>query len=246
MRIGVSFNLADMPASLTNYQGMKITRHFGVDYDKDGLPELPNVTSDMRWRSIAPDALIHVSYKDNVEQLNTWLNTLNREVLITWYHEPHGDVDPATYRRNAERMVAIINRHPRRHLVLGNGPIVTRFWLDEGNNPDQFRYKGLTFFGLDPYNGKNMTRYRSSDEMYGRGFDTATRWDVPVVIGEIGAELIPGDTGAGRAMAIRQWAVDARDSGMVTDWVYWNNNLNKLTDPEGDHTLRTLIYTQVE
>ncbi|MEU1762871.1 hypothetical protein [Micromonospora sp. NPDC005652] len=131
---------------LTAYPRVRYMRDFGTDTaDADKLPELP---AHGAGKMASPsDCIVHVSWKDDIEQFAGWLNGLARPVYLTWYHEPMGDVAPATYRAKAARVSQIIAAHRNRRLVLGHGPITTRYWLDEGRgNPTDWWYPGATRF----------------------------------------------------------------------------------------------------
>ena len=246
MRIGVDFLPGDLPANLADYPQLGYHRHFGKDgSDADTLPELPNTRTDARWLSLPPSAVLHVSWKDDVEALNAWLSTVDRNILLTWYHEPMGDVPPTTYRQTATRMVQIIANHPNRARILGNGPILTGWWLEEKRgNPADWWYPGATFFGVDSYKPRAMASYPSGSYMFGRALTFAQSKGVPLVVGELGSELVPGDTGPGRAQALRGWITYLRDTGTCTFVGWWNIGGDRFSaaTPHELATLQTAVH----
>ncbi|MGC4886717.1 hypothetical protein [Micromonospora sp. DT227] len=209
---------------LTTYPRVRYMRDFGKDTDRDKLPELPAHGSG---KMAAPaDCAVHVSWKDNVEQLTGWLDALTRPVYLTWYHEPMGDVAPATYRVTAARVSKIVAAHRNRQLVLGHGPIVTRYWLDEGRgNPTDWWYPGATHYGIDCYSRDTAT-YWGPDRMFGVAFGKvrAALPGVRLLVPEYGLTRTVSDTtGAGRATAIREHVTWLRQQPDVDAVAYWNN-----------------------
>jgi hypothetical protein len=210
---------------VAEYPGIRYMRDFGADSaDADNLPELPPLNAGKFVD--APTAVMHVSWKDDVAQLGGWLDGLSRPVYLTWYHEPMGDVAPATYRATAARVTQIVAAHPRRRYVLGHGPIVTRYWLDEGaGNPTDWGYPGMTHYGIDCYSrdtGSYWTPFRMFGVAFGkvRAAYPGTRLLVP----EYGLVRTTTDsTGAGRAKAMRDHVTWLRQQPNVDAIAYWNN-----------------------
>ncbi|WP_053065547.1 hypothetical protein [Micromonospora sp. RV43] len=210
---------------LGTYPRVRYMRDFGTDgADADRLPELP---AHGAGKMAAPaDCIVHVSWKDDVEQLTGWLNGLTRPVYLTWYHEPMGDVPPATYRTKAARVSQIVASHRNRRLVLGHGPIVTRYWLDEGRgNPTDWWYPGATHYGIDCYS-RDTAAYWGPDRMFGVAFGKV-RKALPkarLLVPEYGLVRTTTDiTGAGRAKAIREHIAWLRQQPDVDAVAYWNN-----------------------
>lgn len=211
---------------LAAYPRVRYMRDFGKDgADGDKLPELPPHTAGKMVAAPA-DCIVHVSWKDDVAELATWLNGLRRPIYLTWHHEPMGDVAPATYRSTAARVAQIVAAHPKRHLVLGHGPIVTRYWLDEGGgNPADWWYPGATHYGIDCYS-RDTTAYWSPARMFGTAF-AKVRTNVPkarLLVPEYGLMRTTADTtGAGRAKAIREHLAWLKQQPDVDAAAYWNN-----------------------
>ncbi|SBT39074.1 glycoside hydrolase family 26 protein [Micromonospora narathiwatensis] len=209
---------------VANYPNIRYMRDYGVDTDGDKLPELPPLNAGKFVD--APSAVMHVSWKDNVEQLSTWLNGLTRPVYLTWYHEPMGDVAPATYRTTAARVSQIVAAHPNRKWVLGHGPIVTRYWLDEGKgNPTDWGYPGMTHYGVDCYS-RDTASYWPASRIFGTAFNKvrAAYPTIRLLVPEYGLVRTTADTtGTGRAQAMRDHVTWLRQQPYVDAIAYWNN-----------------------
>src|SRR5512139_3720017 len=102
MALGATTDLAAMPAMLAALPGCTYTRDYGKDTsaDTDSLTEL--TAHGTGKLALAPDgSVVHVSWKDDVEQLGPWLAAApgNLYYYVTWWHEPQdGDVTAAAYR----------------------------------------------------------------------------------------------------------------------------------------------------
>ncbi|MFI5833226.1 hypothetical protein ACIA5A_06065 [Micromonospora sp. NPDC051300] len=213
---------AEWTAAVANYPGVVYTRDFGA-----GSPTLLTTPGAGKWAALPANAIMHCSWKGDVEYLATWLNSIDRRVYLTWYHEPMGDVVPATYRATAARVTQILANHPRRRWVLGHGPIVTRYWLDEGGgNPADWAYPGMTHYGIDCYS-QDKTAYWPASRMFGVAFGKvrAAYPGIRLWVPEYGLVRATADTsGQGRAQAIRDHAAFIRAQADVDGWAYFNNN----------------------
>lgn len=214
--------------AIVQFPGIKYTRDFGKDgTDTDTLPEITALGTG-KFADLPAGAIMHVSWKDDVEQLSTWLDGLNQYVYLTWYHEPMGDVVPATYQATAVRIPQIVNAHAKKKFVLGNGPIVTRYWLDEGaGNPTDFGYAGMTFYGIDCYmNVPSATAYYDNTKMFTTVFNKvqAAYPGIKLLVPEYGIAKINSDTdGSGRATAIRNHTTYLKNRPDVIAVAYFNN-----------------------
>ena len=214
--------------TVADFPKITYTRDFGTDgADTDTLPELSAVGTG-KFTDLPPGAVMHVSWKDDVEQLSSWLSTVNQYVYITWYHEPMGDVLPADYRTTGARVTQIINGHAKKNWVLGHGPIVTRYWLDEGNgNPADWGYAGMTHYGIDCYqNSPTDTAYYSTMKMFTTVFNKvrAAFPGVRLWVPEYGIAKINSDSsGTGRAAAIRSHVRYLRTLTDVDAVAYYSN-----------------------
>jgi hypothetical protein len=213
---------------VTQYPNLRYTREFGKDGpDTDSLPELPAMNATKFIDSPA-DAVLHVSWKDDVEQLASWLDGLTRPIYLSWFHEPMGDVTPATYRATAARVPQIIAAHPKRRMVLGNGPIVTRYWLDEGGgSPTDWGYPGMTHYGVDAYQDQpTAAAYWAPAKMFGVAFGKirSAYPGIRLWVPEYGITRLNTDTtGAGRAQAIRDQVGWLKTQTDVDAVAYYNN-----------------------
>ncbi|PTA46220.1 hypothetical protein [Micromonospora sp. RP3T] len=224
---------------VADYPDIRYMRDYGTDGpDADALPELPAL--DAGKFVDAPSAVMHVSWKDDVEQLAGWLDGARRPIYLTWYHEPMGDVTPATYRATAARVTQLVAGHPNRRWVLGHGPIVTRYWLDEGGgNPADWAYPGMTHYGVDCFS-RDTAAYWPASRMFGVAFGKvrAACPGVRLLVPEYGLSRTTADTtGAGRAQAVRDHVGWLRQQTDVDAIAYWNNWAEfALGDPPLDAT----------
>lgn len=227
---------------LAAFPGVRYTREFGKDTgDTDSLPELPqHGTGKM---ALGDDVLVHVSWKDDVEQLKPWLDALTRPVLLTWWHEPMGDVTPERYRMTVARVREIIDEHPKRDLVLGHGPIITRAWLMSKNgDPDDWAYDGMTFYGVDCYND-HSTRYRPGDELFAPLDALRRRYPgIDLVVPEYGVERLATDpTGEQRAQVMREhhrYLLQRQEQhGDILAVAWWNIGNDVITGVEPEQTV---------
>jgi hypothetical protein len=242
--LGATAPPAETAASLAAFPAIRYMRDFGDDGpDADALPELPAHNS--LKMTVPSTVTVHVGWKDDVEELSTWMNGLTRPILLTWYHEPMGNISPTAYKATATRMVQIISGHPKRSLILGNGPVATRYWLDEGaGNPDDWAYPGMSFYGVDCYNGWN-DRYRTAAQMFGVVFGKlrAKYPGIKLVIPEYAAERATTDpSGQGRAQMMRDHVAYLRAQPDVLACAWWNKGGDKITGLEPEQsTWRQLL-----
>lgn len=226
-------------AAVTDYPGIKYTRDFGV-----GSPTSLSTQTQGKWPALPADATMHVSWKGNVESLSTWLTSLTVPVYLSWYHEPEGDITAATFRSTCTRMVEIVNAHPNKNLILGNGPILTRFNLDEENvNPADWGYPGMTHYGVDCYQDQPTAgAYWLPSKMFDVSFNKilAVYPGIRFWVPEFGITKLNSDsTGSGRAAAIETHVNYLKNRGDVDAAAYFNNQAQFAkyaftpTSPEG-------------
>ena len=224
----------DTAATVKAFPGIRYMRDFGKDTgDPDSLPELPPHGAG-KWLAKPPGCLLHVSWKDDPEQLGPWLDGLAEDIYLTWWHEPMGDMDPAAYRTAGERVAHIIAAHPNGRRVLRHGPIVTRYWLaSKGGDPLDWWYPGASMYGVDVYNDSKV-RYREPDELFGIPFAIIRRIlpGVPLVVPEFGLALIDGDTGAGRAAVMARHADWLRGQPDLLAVGWWDIGGNRICGRE--------------
>lgn len=195
-------------------------RDFGAKINGESLPSLTDHGTG-KLADMPLTCIPHVSWKTDVMRLGPWLDGLTRPVYLTWYHEPMGDVSPATYRNTASKITTILAGHPNAHLVLGHGPIITRYWLDEGKgDPMDWWYPGANIYGIDWY--EPNTSYKGAPAL--RAALDKVRTALPgvrVLVPEYG--LFPG---AGRADAIERDVQWFRAEG-IEAVAYWNSYTTK-------------------
>ena len=181
--------------------GARYTRDYGT---RDGANLTVHGTGKLAL--MPAGSIVHVSWKGDVNQLDEWLRHAPGHLLyyVTWYHEPADNMDHVEHMTSASLVPAIIDASPMRHLVLGNGPCLTRWnLLGQSIDPALWLYPGATHLFADTYN-QNSTRYLSPEEQFGPIAEAAralgVRWGVP----EYGMRLLAADTtGSGRAATIR-------------------------------------------
>lgn len=224
--LGMSAALPDTALTLAEFPGIRYMREFGT-------PE--NLTPQRSGKSGlagAENIVFHNSWKGDPELLKSYMDTATRPFFWTFHHEPMGDLTPVAYRTAAARAAQIAAAHPKKVLCLGNGPILTRYWLHQaGGNPADWWYDGATFVGVDAYNG-STTRYRTAEEMFGATAAFARSKGVPWMVPELGIERISGDSGAGRAQAMRDHIAWIRQQPDCLAVAWWNKGGNRITGVE--------------
>lgn len=246
--LGMTAQPGDTVLTFSTFAHIGYFRDFGKDgSDPDTLPEL-TAHGTGKLAQAPAGCVAHVSWKDDVEALGPWLAAApdDRRYFLTWHHEPMGDVTPAAYRSNAGKIPQILAGHPKAHLVLGHGPVVTRYWLEQaGNDAADWAYPGMTFFAGDCYNGSTST-YRNATQMFGSTATAARRFNVPWLVPEYGIERITSDTtGSGRAQIMRDHIAWARSQGDCLAIAWWNIGGDRITNVEPEQgTWRQLLQEQ--
>lgn len=222
LRVGMDApNGSEWTAAVSNFPGVAYSRDFGS-------PTNLTAVGTGKWAALPAGAIMHVSWKGDVTTLGAWMNTLTQPVYVTWYHEPMGDVTPATYRATAGQITGIVNGHAKKNLILGHGPIVTRYWLDEGGgNPTDWGYPGMTHYGIDCYmNAPTASAYYDTTKMFATVFNKvrAAYPGIRLLVPEYGIAKLNTDTaGTGRAAAIRSHIRYLRTLTDVDAVAYFNN-----------------------
>lgn len=226
---------------------LKYMRDFGRDGpDDDRLPELPPHGAG-KWLQKPAGCVLHVSWKDDVEELATWLDGLAEDIWLTVWHEPHGDVDPAQYRTTGAQAAQIIAAHPNGHHVVRLGPVVTRYWLvSKGGDPLDWWFPGANLYGVDVYNDSKQA-YRDSEDLFGAAL-AKVRTALPgveICIPEFGLALIPPDDGTERARKLREHATYLRAQGDVIACAEWDIGGCRITGREPEESAwRTILEEQ--
>lgn len=184
-------------------------REFGVKRTGESLPSLPGWTAS-KLAVMPPTCRPHVSWKwwDPTRQ-EAWLDARPmtpgapghwEELDTTYYHEPHGDIDPALWRSRASAWANMVRNHPN-GAGITTGPVVTRYWLQEGNgDPLAFWVPEADFYGIDfyepvSYQGVTLTTPWTSEQLFAPALDkvyAALPDGVDILIPEMGRRVGPG------------------------------------------------------
>lgn len=219
------------------FPGVMYHRDFGV-----GSPTTPTpYGTGLRWENLPPGAVMHISWKGSPSLFTGFLDSIPdvppahfKGVYVTYYHEPHdevrdGVITTAQLRSGGETLTNIKNTHPKGHWVLGIGPILTRYDLDEAPfraNPGDYGWSGMDFFGVDCYQSATNVPYYDNQKMFGFVFDRihAVYPGIPLMIPEYGIVRNTGTdpTGANRATAITNHIAYLRQRGDVLAIAYFN------------------------
>ncbi|WP_431881811.1 hypothetical protein [Micromonospora chalcea] len=228
-------------AATVDYPGIQYTRDFGKDNlygnDADTLTE-PTPYGQGKWNDLPSGAVMHISWKDDPGLLQTWMDALpdlppsHPGFYVSPWHEPRDEVDSgefttAQFRAWGKQMTDIVAAHPKKYLIRGVGPILTRYDLDEKNaNPADYGWAGMDFFGVDCYQSDTSVGYYSTTKMFETVFNKihAAFPGIPLMVPEYGMVKLPSDTtGAGRAAAITTHINYLRARGDVLAVAYFND-----------------------
>lgn len=218
------------------FPGIKYHRDFG-----SGSPTGPVMyKTGQRWAAIDTDngAVMHLSWKGDPYLLEDFLDSIPsspptgfKGVYVSWWHEPEDDVrggtlSTATFRANGAILTSIKNSHPKGHWILGCGPIMTRYDLDElDTDPAEYGWAGMDFYGFDAYQSSTSGGYYSNQKMFGYVIDKihSVYPGIPILIPEYGMVKQTSDTtGSGRAAAITNHISYLRSRGDVLAIAYFN------------------------
>ena len=173
------------PIDLTRYPKLAYTRLFGAV--GKGIPSVASVPAQ-----VTP----HVSFKDapTGALLDPWLASLDRDVYLTWHHEPEGDMTPDAYQAGWHALGAIIGEaNPHVTLV----EIFTLYAQTHGKTPWRQLWSGeADAFGLDCYNTVvAKTGYPDPAAFFAVATDAmAGMTDMQLLIPELGTRLALDDT----------------------------------------------------
>ncbi|WP_431877794.1 hypothetical protein [Micromonospora marina] len=184
------------------------------------FPGLPPAWSGSRADVV--DRTVVVSFKASPQEVNTgkldsrltsWFASIPREHNVYWsyFHEPEDDVErgafsTAAYRTAWKRIAGLADRTGNPKLI--NTLILMCWTLDpkSGRSFDAFYPGGdvIEALGWDCYNwGVKWKRYAPPQEIYGAMISKSKALGKPWGVAETGSDLVPGDSGAGRAAWIR-------------------------------------------
>lgn len=192
-------------------------------------------------RSDLVDRTVVVSFKASPQEINTgkydsrlasWFASIPREHNVYWsyFHEPEDDVErgsytAAAYRTAWRRIAGLADRADNPRLI--NTLILMCWTVDpkSGRNFNDFYPGGdvVEALGWDCYNwAVKWKRYASPQEVFGRMISKSRELGKPWGLAETGSDLLPGDSGMGRAGWIR--SMTTYINGQRPEFVaYWNN-----------------------
>lgn len=268
LRVGLNIDPTQIPTTLPQYPGLYSCRVFGPG--GRGIPgwSTPVLTA-LRVAKVVP----WVSFKDwpgdapAIAAVKVWCDTLPPDVstaILTYHHEPEGDILPADYRarwvkvaatvrahRNASKikLVPIHTLYPSRHKLFDRySPDWTKWtgvWQQWAPTDPAGRYVG-DWMGWDCYQEITATAYEDPQTFFRVPAGAAYQLGVPLAIPELGAVPIAGDTnGTGRANWIASCLTQLR--GMEAVAVNWwqstgTNGLDyRLNDAASSSAWRTGI-----
>lgn len=224
-------NGAQTQRIVDEFPGLAYFSDYGKDIDRDGLTDL-TAPATGKLADVPLTAVAHMSWKGTVAQLGAWMSVADprRQYVINWYREPMDRVNPEAYRAAGTVVASTIDSHRDKAMILGNGPILTRYWLDERNgDPAVWAYPGATMPGIDCYmNRPDDSAYWGGDKMFGVALDKMRNAfpGATFTIPEYGIVRLTRDTtGSGRAEALLshwEWLQEQPD---VAAWAYWNNTV---------------------
>ncbi|MFE9956445.1 hypothetical protein [Micromonospora sp. NPDC005299] len=184
------------------------------------FPGLPPAWNGSRADVV--DRTVVVSFKASPQEINSgkydsrlasWFASIPRDHNVYWsyFHEPEDDVErggftTTAYRTAWKRVAGLANRANNPKLI--NTLILMCWTLDpkSGRSFDAFYPGGdvIETLGWDCYNwGAKWKRYASPQEIYGEMISKSKALGKPWGVAETGSDLVPGDSGSGRATWIR-------------------------------------------
>ncbi|MFI2708535.1 hypothetical protein ACH495_00175 [Micromonospora sp. NPDC018662] len=187
------------------------------------FPGLPPAWSGSRADVV--DRTVVVSFKASPHEINSgrhdsrlrsWFASIPRDHNVYWsyFHEPEDDVERGAFSTDAyraawKRVAGLAAQAGNPKLI--NTLILMCWTLDpkSGRSFDAFYPGGdvIEALGWDCYNwGKKWKRYASPQEIYGPMISKSKALGKPWGVAETGSDLVPGDSGAGRAEWIRSMA----------------------------------------
>lgn len=235
MLVGMDSLPANLAGDVASYPGIMYHRDFGV-----GNPTTPTPwNTGQRWAALPQGATMHISWKGDPTALTAFLDSIP-DVPPVWFqgvycshkHEPYDEVKGGQYTAAQFRSYNITamnirNTHPKGHWILGMGPILTRYDLDEATppaDPAEYGWPGMDYYGVDCYWSKTSGGYPSTYNMFEKVFDLvlAAFPGIKLMVPEYGMVLQSGDSGTARASAITSHISYLRGRGDVLAIAYFN------------------------
>lgn len=200
---------AESQRIISGFPAVQAMREFGVKRAGETLPSLPGWTSS-KLAYMPATCRPHISWKfwDTARQA-AWLDARPEvagpgywpELDTTYYHEGHGDIDPALYRQRGSVWAGMLRDHAKGQGIQ-NGPVVTRYWLcdpSKNGDPLDWWYDGATFYGVDVYEPEGRTTPMAPADLYGPPLEkvyAAIPDGVDILVPECGRRTSPGQARA--------------------------------------------------
>lgn len=245
LHVGVNASDSELAATIAQFPGMWSCRVFGPPGSGILGWNSPEVTK-LRKNGI----VAHLSFKDWADDasakkavlalLDTFPSDV-KQVILTYRHEPEGDMDSNEFRRRWVLLASWVRAHKNTNRVLLI-PIHTlypsRFKIGDRYSTDWKQWVGLwqqwapfdsrnryvgDAIGFDCYQTVRSLTYEDPEDFFRIPVSAAHALDVPLAIPEFGGICIPSDkTGTGRA----EWITDCVDyvreiDAMLINW--WNS-----------------------
>jgi hypothetical protein len=266
MRVGLNIDPSRLTATLAAFPGIASCRVFGP-----AGKGIPTWTSPTVAALTAAGVTPWISFKDwahdttALAAVTTWLDTIPATLstaILTYHHEPEGDMIPADYRARWVKLAGRVRAHPNaskiklvpihtlypaRHKVYDrfnpDWTTWTGVWQQWAPTDSTGRYVG-DWMGWDCYQEITATGYEDPAAFLRIPIGAAYQSGVPLAVPELGAVKVPTDTtGTGRATWIAACLATLRASG--TTAVNWwqstgTNGLDyRLTDQPSAAAWRT-------
>ncbi|MEU2612561.1 hypothetical protein ABZ570_13430 [Micromonospora sp. NPDC007271] len=196
-------------------------------------------------RSDVVDRTVIVSFKAAPQDINagkydsrlaSWFASIPRDHNVYWsyFHEPEDDVERGAftaeaYRAAWRRIAGLAARANNPKLI---NTLILMCWTVDPKSGRSFNdfYPGsdvVETLGWDCYNwAVRWKRYAPPQEVFGQMISKSRALGKPWGLAETGSDLLPGDSGPGRAEWIR--SMTGYVNGQRPEFVaYWNNVVSK-------------------
>lgn len=195
------------PLDLTRYPKLAYMRLFGAV--GKGIPSVVGLPA-----GVTP----HVSFKDQptVALVDPWLAALDRDVYLTWHHEPEGDLTPDAYHAGWAALSALVDGAPGSSPRVTLVEVFTLYAQTHGKTPWTDLWSGKAdMIAFDSYNTVvAKTDYPAPTDFFRLPCTAAHNAGVPLLIPELGTRLALDDTaGYGAAAWYRDCADYLRGQG---------------------------------
>jgi hypothetical protein len=228
LRVGLTVDAASLPATLSSFPAMHLSRIAGGS--GKGIPGWKNPQVDLLTRA---GKIPWISFRDwpsdtaALAMINTWLDQVPEdvpEVWLTYHPEPSPEtIDSRTFRLRWVRLATAVRAHRNRAAVrlipvLSLNPV--RHKLGDRFNADWTTWEGIwqpwaptdsrgefigDAIGWSCFTDPAATRYEEPEPLLRTPIGAAMQLDRPLVIADLATQRIDGDElGTGRA----RWITD--------------------------------------